>query len=54
MCLCTDNIESNVEVAAVRVESGNRQLESAVRHKVWLTVAVIIILISLLQFTEVF
>lgn len=28
-----DNIESNVEVAAVRVESGNRQLESAVRHK---------------------
>ena len=29
-----DNIESNVEVAAVRVESGNAQLESAVRHKV--------------------
>lgn len=28
-----DNIESNVETAAVRVESGNRQLESAVRHK---------------------
>lgn len=28
-----DNIESNVETAAVRVESGNEQLESAVRHK---------------------
>ena len=30
----TDNIESNVETAAVRVESGNEQLESAVRAKV--------------------
>lgn len=29
-----DNIESNVETAAVRVDKGNRQLETAVRHKV--------------------
>lgn len=28
-----DNIESNVETAVVRVEAGNEQLESAVRHK---------------------
>ena len=29
-----DNIESNVETAAVSVESGNKQLEKALRHKV--------------------
>ena len=29
-----DNIETHVETAAVRVESGNKQLEKAVRHKV--------------------
>ena len=36
MCwnISTDNIEANVETAAVRVESGNKQLEKAVRHKV--------------------
>ena len=33
--LChADNIESNVETAAVRVESGNKQLEKAVAIKV--------------------
>ena len=31
---CVDNIESNVETAAVRVDEGNKQLETAVRHKV--------------------
>ena len=29
-----DNIETQVETAAVRVEGGNKQLEKAVRHKV--------------------
>ena len=33
--LCrSDSIESNVETAAVRVESGNKQLERAVVYKV--------------------
>ena len=32
--LCADYIEANVEVAQVRVEDGNKQLTSAVRHKV--------------------
>ena len=32
--LCADNIEANVEVAQVRVEDGNKQLTSTVRHKV--------------------
>lgn len=39
-CWCADNIESNVETTAVRVEAGNRQLESAVRAKVMLMAAV--------------
>ena len=30
----SDSIESNVETAAVRVESGNKQLERAVVYKV--------------------
>ena len=36
VCVCNsiDNIEANVETAAVRVEGGNRQLEKAVSHKV--------------------
>lgn len=37
-CCCalyhSDSIESNVETAAVRVESGNKQLERAVVYKV--------------------
>ncbi len=31
----TDNIEVNVEHTAVNVVAGNKQLDSAVSHKVW-------------------
>ena len=34
VCTCADNIESNVETTAIRVEAGNQQLEKAVRVKV--------------------
>ena len=35
VCVPADNIETQVETAAVRVEGGNKQLEKAVRHKVY-------------------
>ena len=31
---CADNIETQVETAAVRVEKGNKQLQKALKHKV--------------------
>lgn len=46
-----DNIETHVETAAVRVESGNKQLEKAVRHKKCsrkLTCCIVCILLSVL------
>ena len=33
-CIPLDNIEANVEIAGTRVESGNKQLGRAVKHKV--------------------
>ena len=36
-CLFVDHIEANVEVASARVESGNKQLGSAVTAKVFTT-----------------
>ncbi|CAI8047927.1 Syntaxin-7 [Geodia barretti] len=65
----TDNIETQVETAAVRVESGNKQLEKAVRHKKCsrkltccivclllgiLTAIVIIVVVLLAIFTDAF
>ena len=42
----SDNIEANVEIAATRVESGNKQLGRAVKHKVRRYVKIIIYLSS--------
>ena len=36
VCVPADNIETQVETASVRVEGGNKQLEKAVRHKVYI------------------
>ena len=41
-----DNIEANVEIAATRVESGNKQLGRAVKHKVRRYVKILIYLSS--------
>ena len=49
-----DNIEANVEIAATRVESGNKQLGRAVKHKVRRYVKILIYLSSSFVFCHLF